>query len=197
MPAPLSVQLYSLGAAPATDLDGTIARLADLGFAAVEPVVSTGASEQMREFAKNLGAEHLPPDVDTTALKRALDAHGMVAPSSHVQLPDGEHAHEILDEQEMLGSTTLVTAALFDPESGSLEAFNDLDRIKVLAERFNRAAELARQSRDTRRLPQPLLGVRHRLRRPVRDGGVLRVVRAGGGCGGGRLLGPAGWSRPG
>ena len=144
MPAPLSVQLYSLGAAPATDLDGTIARLAELGFAAVEPVVSTGASEQMREFAKNLGAEHLPPDVDTTALKRALDAHGMVAPSSHVQLPDGEHAQEILDEQEMLGSTTLVTAALFDPESGSLEAFNDLDRIKVLAERFNRAAELAR-----------------------------------------------------
>ena len=144
MPAPLSVQLYSLGAAPATDVEGTIARLAALGFAAVEPVVSTGASEQMREFAKNMGAEHLPPEVDVAALKRALDAHGMVAPSSHVQLPDGEHAEAILDEQEMLGSTTLVTAALFDADSATLESFDDLDRIKQLAERFNRAAERAR-----------------------------------------------------
>jgi predicted NBD/HSP70 family sugar kinase/sugar phosphate isomerase/epimerase len=144
MPAPLSVQLYSLGQAPATDLDGTIARLASIGFAAVEPIISTGASEQMLKFAKKMGGDHLPPAVDATALKRALDDHGMVAPSSHVQLPFGPHAEEILDEQEMLGSTTLVTAALFDAESGSLEAFNDLDRIKELAERFNRASALAR-----------------------------------------------------
>jgi sugar phosphate isomerase/epimerase len=143
MTAPLSVQLYSLGTAPATDVGGTIARLAALGFAAVEPVVNTGASEQMQEFAKS-HAEHVPPAVDVAALKRALDAYGMVAPSSHVQLPDGEHAQAILDEQEMLGSTTLVTAAIFDAESGSLENFSDLDRIKELAERFNRGAELAR-----------------------------------------------------
>ncbi len=144
MSAPLSIQLYSLGTAPATDLEGTIARLATLGFAAVEPVVSTGASEAMLDFAKNMGAEHLPPDIDISALKRALDAYGMVAPSSHVQLPVGEHAQAILDEQELLGSTTLVTAAIFDASSGSLEAFSDLDRIKKLADRFNRAAEVAR-----------------------------------------------------
>src|SRR5689334_5528602 len=103
MTAPLSMQLYSLGAAPATDLDGTIERLAALGFAAVEPVVNTGASEEMQEYAKS-NAEHIPPAVDVAALKRALDANGMVAPSSHVQLPVGEHAQAILDEQEMLGS---------------------------------------------------------------------------------------------
>ena len=98
----------------------------------------------MREFAKNMGVDDLPPAIDVAALKRALDDHGMVAPSSHVQLPDGEHANAILDEQELLGSSMLITAALFDAESGSLEAFDDLDRIKELAERFNRAAELAR-----------------------------------------------------
>jgi sugar phosphate isomerase/epimerase len=143
MTAPLSVQLYSLGTAPAIDVDGTIARLAALGFAAVEPVVNTGASEQMQEFAKR-HVEHIPPAVDIAALKRALDAHGMVAPSSHVRLPAGEHAQAILDEQEMLGSSTLVTAAIFDPESGAYENFSDLDRIKELAERFNRGDELAR-----------------------------------------------------
>ena len=61
MSAPLGVQLYSLGAAPATDPDGTIARLAALGFAAVEPVISTGGSEQMREFRETLGPEHSRP----------------------------------------------------------------------------------------------------------------------------------------
>jgi len=149
MPAPLSVQLYSLGTAPSTDLGGTIERLASLGFAAVEPVLGTGASKEMRAFAESMGAQHIPPPVDAVALKHALDAHGMTAPSSHVQLPLGEHAEAILDEQEMLGGTTLVTAALFNAESGSLEAFDDLDRIKELAERFNRASEVA-QARGMR-----------------------------------------------
>ena len=40
------------------------------------------------------------PTSTSSRSKRALDEHGMVAPSSHVQLPEGEHAQEILDEQE-------------------------------------------------------------------------------------------------
>jgi len=71
----------------------------------------------------------------------------MVAPSSHVHLPEGEQAEAVLDEQELLGSTVLVTPVLLDPESGAFESFSDLDRIKALAERFNRAAELARSRR--------------------------------------------------
>lgn len=144
MSAPLGVQLYSLGAAPATDPDGTIARLAALGYAAVEPVLSSGASEQMRELRERLGPDQFPPDIDVVALKRALDAHGMVAPSSHVHLPEGKQINAVLDEQELLGSAVLVTPVLLDPATGAFEAFDDLDRIKALADRFNRAAELAR-----------------------------------------------------
>src|SRR4051812_3345683 len=144
MTAPLGVQLYSLGEATANDLDGTIARLAALGYAAVEPVLGTGGSEQVREFVARLGADLLPTVVDVGALKRALDDNGMVTPSCHVHLPEGDHAEAVLDEQELLGSTTLIVPFLLDADSGSFEAFSELDGIKRAAERFNRAAELAR-----------------------------------------------------
>jgi sugar phosphate isomerase/epimerase len=143
VPVSLSVQLYSLGAAPAADPAGVVARLAEIGYAGVEPIVATGASEAMREWARRMGAEDLP-EVDVPTLRRALDEHGMVAPSSHAQLPEGSDAERILDEQELLGSTMLVVPALFDPDAETVEAFADLDRIKRLAERFNLAAERAR-----------------------------------------------------
>ena len=45
MTAPLSVQLYALGTAPAADPAGVIARLAALGYEAVEPLIQTGIDE--------------------------------------------------------------------------------------------------------------------------------------------------------
>ena len=143
MTAPLSVQLYSLGAAPAKDPAAVVARLAAMGYLGVEPVIAMEASDAMREWAKSMGAEDLPR-VDTVALKRALDNHGMVVHASHVQLPEGDVAEKVLDEQEFLGSSRIVVPALFDAKAGTIEAFSDLDRIKELAERFNVAAERAR-----------------------------------------------------
>lgn len=143
MTAPLSVQLYSLGALPAEDPSAVVAKLAALGYVGVEPVLSTGWTDAMREMARNMGADDMPA-VDAHALKRALDEHGLVAHASHVQLPEGEFAEAILDEQEMLGSTMIVVPALFDAETKSVESFSDLDRIKRLAERFNQAADRAR-----------------------------------------------------
>ena len=144
MTTALSVQLYSLGAAPAKDPAGVIARLASMGYEEVEPVVNTGASEVIRDWAKSMGADDLPPSVDIPALKRALDAHGIPAPSSHAHLPEGEAAQAILDDLELLGSTMLVVPFLFDPEAMAMEPFDDLDRIKQIAERFNVASDLAR-----------------------------------------------------
>ena len=141
--ARLSVQLYSLGAEAVTDTEAVVARLASLGYAAVEPVVSTGSTPASLEFARSMGMEELPP-LDVAALRRSLDEHGMVAPSCHVALPEGAMAQAILDEQEELGSGLLVSAAVFDEEAGKLEAFDDLDSIKRLAERFNAAADLVR-----------------------------------------------------
>jgi sugar phosphate isomerase/epimerase len=143
MTAPLSAQLYSLGALPAEDPSAVVAKLAELGYVGVEPVLATGSSDAMREFARSMGAEDLPA-VDAHALKRALDEHGLVAHASHVQLPEGDVAEAILDEQELLGSTMIVVPALFDAEANTVESFADLDRIKRLAERFNVAAERAR-----------------------------------------------------
>src|ERR1700755_1579741 len=143
MRAPLSVQLYSLGAAPAADPSGVIGRLASLGYVGVEPVLSGRGTDAMREWAKSMGAEDLP-NMDVSALARALDEHGMTAISSHVMLPEGDQAEAILDDLELLGSTLLVVPALFNPEAMNVEGFDDLDRIKRLAERFNTAAALAR-----------------------------------------------------
>ena len=98
----------------------------------------------MREWAKSMGAEDLPPNIDVPALARALAEHGMAATSSHVMLPEGAQAEAILDDLELLGSTLLVVPALFNAEAMNVEGFDDLDRIKRLAERFNMAAELAR-----------------------------------------------------
>ena len=142
MTAPLSVQLYSLGAAPATDPSGVIGRLAAMGYGAVEPVLGTGMSPAMVELAKS--TDHTPASIDSAALKRALDTHGVSAPSSHVGLPVGEFANQILDEQEMLGGRYLITAVIFDESTASLESFSDMDQIKRLAERFNAGAEAAR-----------------------------------------------------
>jgi sugar phosphate isomerase/epimerase len=143
MAARLSVQLYSLGAEAVTDTAAMVARLASLGYAAVEPVVSTGSTPALREFGRSMGMKELPP-LDVAALRSSLDEHGMVAPSCHVALPEGAMAQAILDEQEDLGSSLLVAPAVFDEKAGKLEAFDDLDSIKRLAERFNVAADLAR-----------------------------------------------------
>ena len=149
MTPPLSVQLYALGAAPAADPAGVIARLAALGYEAVEPLIQTGIDEAVAAA----WVESLPQDIgdppawqplDTAVLKQALDEHGLIAPSSHVTLPEGAFANEILDEQEMLGCRLLIAPALFNGEAGAPESFSDLDRIKQIAERFNLAAEKAR-----------------------------------------------------
>jgi sugar phosphate isomerase/epimerase len=144
----MSVQLYSLGSLPTKDPSGVIARLATMGYEEVEPVVTTegSVSDEMIDWLKSMGASEsdLPSGVDVPALKRALDEHGMTAPSNHVALPEGDTAEAILDVSELLGTTLLVCPGLFNPEARAMEAFDDLDRIKRVAERFNVAAELAR-----------------------------------------------------
>jgi sugar phosphate isomerase/epimerase len=139
----LSVQLYSLGAAPAEDPSAVVAHLAELGYQAVEPVLGVGTPPEMAEWARSMGAGDIGT-VDPVALKRAVDEHGLVVRSTHAQLPDGPAAEEILDVQSALGSELLVVPALFDVAAGGLEQFDDLDRIKAVAERFDRAAERAR-----------------------------------------------------
>jgi sugar phosphate isomerase/epimerase len=151
MTAPLSVQMYSLGSAPVTDPVAVCARLAALGYKAIEPVIIS--EDEIRIWIEKHGVASLPSEmrtsaplhpVDATVLKRALDQHGLVAPSAHVTaMPDGVFTNEILDEMEMLGCHLLVAPAAAG-EAGAFESFDDLDRIKMLAELFNLNAERAR-----------------------------------------------------
>ena len=82
----LSVQLYTFRDAYAADPDGTLERLAGLGFRAVEPFAVGSAGQP--------GEEHLKR---AQALKRSLDAAGLSSPSAHVGAPVGEYAEAVLD----------------------------------------------------------------------------------------------------
>ena len=88
----LSVQLYTFRDAYAADPDGTLERLAGLGFRFVEPFAVGSAGQP--------GTEHLKR---ARALKRSLDAAGLQSPSAHVGAPIGEHADAVLDAIETLG----------------------------------------------------------------------------------------------
>ena len=142
----ISAQLHSVSAQAAKDLDGTLERIAALGYAAVEPIRQTGTPaavrENMRRFISEVtgtdpGALLHSEDVPAPALKRALDRHGLVVSACHVYLPEGDAAEAILDEQELLGNRLLVANA-------GIENLDDPDSIRQLAERYNAAAERAR-----------------------------------------------------
>jgi sugar phosphate isomerase/epimerase len=89
---PLSVQLYTVRQALETDLDGTIDRLASIGFELVEPY----------NFTAN-----------TDALRAALSRNGMSAPSGHAPLLDGDR-DLIFEAARTLGLGTVVVP-MVDP----------------------------------------------------------------------------------
>lgn len=82
----VSVQLYSVRDAVAADLQGTVARLAGLGFRNVEPYNFVALADDLR---------------------RALDATGLKAPSGHAPLLR-EDQEEIFAAALKLGITTVI-----------------------------------------------------------------------------------------
>jgi sugar phosphate isomerase/epimerase len=82
----LSVQLYAVRAALAADLDGTLARLAAIGFTRVEPFDLVGLREGLRD---------------------GLGRHGLAAPTAHVGLLDTD-LEVAFDTALELGIGTLI-----------------------------------------------------------------------------------------
>ncbi|MFP6607176.1 MAG: sugar phosphate isomerase/epimerase [Myxococcota bacterium] len=113
--APLSVRLYSLREEAAADFPAVIERLGQIGFIGVEPA----------------GLHGLPP----REFRRRVEAAGMTVSSSHIQLPIGESAAEILDLQQEIGAEDLVVAFL------PPDRFADREQISVTADQLNRAYE--------------------------------------------------------
>ncbi len=75
MTKPIAVQLYSLREALATDFDGTIRRVADIGYAGVETAGFAGTTPQ-----------------HAAELFRSL---GLTVPSAHSPLPLGDKRSEV------------------------------------------------------------------------------------------------------
>src|SRR3954464_12879191 len=98
----LAVQLYTLRAQLADDLEGTLGALA-------------GAGAHEVELAGLYGR-------DAATMRRALDAAGLAACSAHVPLERFEREPEaVLDEAEVLGTATLVVPWVEAP-AGAAEA---------------------------------------------------------------------------
>ncbi len=117
MSAPIAVMGYTVLEQARTDLEGTFARVAAIGYRGVE---TYGVVEEY-------GPERV---------RAAADAAGLVITSAHTPFPAGASADRLLDEAEALGAPTLVW-------SMEREEFDSPDAIAAGVERVNEAAERA------------------------------------------------------
>ncbi|MFZ7087033.1 sugar phosphate isomerase/epimerase family protein [Curtobacterium sp. RRHDQ10] len=115
MVSPLSVQLYTVRDAIATDLPGTLQRLADIGFMQVELF---GYTDRADDYV--------------TALQDA----GLIAPSAHARLL-GEDVESIFAASTKLGVDTVI-----DPHIDEAR-WTTRDDVEAIAHELSRVAERA------------------------------------------------------
>lgn len=111
-----SVQLYSVRDAIDRDLDGAVARIAELGFTRVEPYAF-----QLR----------------TADYRRAFAATGLSAPSGHAAVIDAADPSPVFDAAAELGIGTVI-----DPFIPT-ERWQSGDSVRATADRVNELSELA------------------------------------------------------
>lgn len=113
----LGVMTYTVLDQARADLEGTLARIADLGYAGVETYGLV---------------EHFGP----ARVRAAIDAAGLGLTSAHTPFPAGPGADELLDQNAELGAEILVW-------SMEREEFDTPDAVRRGAERVNEAADRA------------------------------------------------------
>ncbi|MGI8927406.1 MAG: sugar phosphate isomerase/epimerase family protein [Tepidiformaceae bacterium] len=118
----IGVQLYTLRGEMEKDFDGTLARVAAIGYKEVE-------------FAGYFGRS-------AAEVRRILDSHGLRAPSAHVGTPAAlaKDWHKMLEDAKVAGHDYLVVAWLSEEER------RNLDDYRKHADLFNKAGEIARQA---------------------------------------------------
>ncbi|MFC7328870.1 sugar phosphate isomerase/epimerase family protein [Marinactinospora rubrisoli] len=127
-PAPLSVQLYSVRDALAADTGATLARLAGIGYRAVEPF--------------GLGTPGVPAGERLSRaqeLRRSLDAAGLAVSAVHCGLPEDLGA--LAAEIGALGADTAYIAVPQLVPGFDNTVFGDADRLADFADTLNAAAE--------------------------------------------------------
>ena len=115
-PTSPSVQLYSVRDAIAEDLQGAVARVAEIGFTMVEPYAFVERAEEY---------------------KRAFSAAGITAPTGHAPVIDSSDPARVFEAANQLGIGTVI-----DPFIPS-ERWQTTDDVMVIAERVNTLAEQA------------------------------------------------------
>jgi sugar phosphate isomerase/epimerase len=85
----LAVMMYTVLEQATADLEGTLARLAEIGYQGIETY----------GLVERFGPERV---------RRAIAAAGLILTSAHTPFPAGERAEQILDQNSELGCTTLV-----------------------------------------------------------------------------------------
>ncbi|HBR94712.1 sugar phosphate isomerase/epimerase [Coraliomargarita sp. SDUM461003] len=117
MPPQITVQLYSVRDQASADYEGTLRRIADMGFGCVEPAGYPGyTAEKAAKLFQELGLQ---------------------APTAHIALAVGDQKNEIIEQALMMGHKYLITGC----PPGFQEACDSLDSIKATADLYCEAAE--------------------------------------------------------
>ena len=115
MTKPIALQLYTVRDQLARDFEGTIRRVADIGYAGVETA-------------------SFPPGVSAAAARALFDELGLAVCAAHAPLPLGDAAAETLDRLATLGGERLVSAWLPPAEYATLgAAYRTCDRLNQAA----------------------------------------------------------------
>jgi sugar phosphate isomerase/epimerase len=130
----VGLQLYTVRDAMAKDPKASLAKVAALGYNAVEGATYTGT----QLFYGMTAAEY----------SKTLKDNGLIVPSSHYMLGEAMDAkgtitngwQKAVDDAAAVGTKYMVCAYLLDPERGTL------DHYKATAEKFNKAAEICKKA---------------------------------------------------
>lgn len=121
MPPQIALQLYTLRDALAEDFPGTLARIAQIGYRAVETAF-------------------LPEHIAVTDAARMIRDAGLQVVSAHCELPDGDQLEPTLEAMSAYGCTYMIWHGWpQDPD------YSTLDGVKRLAERYDAAHQTARK----------------------------------------------------
>lgn len=117
----IGVQLYTVREEMKHDFEGTLAKVAKVGYREVE-------------FAGYF--DHSPKDV-----RAVLDRHGLVAPSTHIAYPNlaPDKWPDVLEASKVIGNSYIVNPWVEDDLQKSAEGW------KRAAETFNRAGEASKK----------------------------------------------------
>jgi sugar phosphate isomerase/epimerase len=111
--APLALQLYSVRQMLSRDFAGVIRRIAEIGYAGVEPIF-------------------VLPGTTLQAAGQLFHELGLAVPSAHMPLPVGTDKQAVIDAMGTLGCPRLISGK--GPES-----FASLDAIRQACDLFNKA----------------------------------------------------------